>query len=57
MQRVILLGINAGLLEAIVDGMLGKAVILFLSTEPLLLGGGNNIAVDNKGCGRVVVES
>jgi len=48
---------KAGLLKTVVYGVLGKAVILFLSTEPLLLGGGNDITVNNKGCGRVVVES
>ncbi len=41
----------AGFLEAVVNGMRGKSLVVLLSGEPFLLGGRNNAAVDHKSRG------
>src|SRR5947207_12408540 len=52
-----LVGANAGLFEAVASGVNGKVVIVLDARETLFLGGSNNLAIDDKTCRRIVIES
>src|SRR5262245_19900995 len=43
--------------QAVVDRVLGKTIVMFLSREPLFLSGGDNLSVADQRSGAVVVES
>ena len=45
-----------GLCQAIVDGMRGKPRVMLLAAESFLLGGSDDVAIDDERGGRVVVE-
>ena len=47
---------DAGLFQAIADGVNGKAGIMLLAGEALFLGGGDDAPVPDQDCGAVVIE-
>ncbi len=51
-----LLGLQAGVSETPRGGQRGKAGAVLDAVETLLLGGGDELAVDDESCGRVTVE-
>jgi len=47
---------DATLAETVVDGPFGKRIVAFLSSEPFLLRGGDDVAIAQQAGGAVVIE-